>query len=51
VDKIDNERKDFIFEGKFATSQVAYAKHIQDVKSFDTARSAIVKAQLAVFIP
>jgi hypothetical protein len=51
VDKINNERKDFIFEGKFATSQVAYAKHIQDVKSFVTARSAIVKAQLAVFIP
>ncbi len=51
VDKIDIERKDFIFEGKFATSQVAYTKHIQDVKSFVTARSAIVKTQLAVFIP
>ncbi len=51
VDKIDIERKDVIFEGKFATSDVVYTKHIQDVKAFVAARSAIVKAQLLTFIP
>jgi len=51
VDKIDNERKDYIFEGMFATPQIEYTKHIQQAKSFVAARSAIVKAQLATFIP
>ncbi len=51
VDKIDIERKNAIFKGLFATPQAVYNKHIQDVKRFVVARSAIVKAQLLTFIP
>jgi len=51
IDKIDNERKGSIFKGKFAIPQVEYAKHIQDVKSFVAARTAIVKTQLLQLIP